>query len=59
MGLQYGYDATKGKWFAKGFMFLRYYDTEKEMKADDSAFDDYIKRLESFKSFANVMASYR
>lgn len=59
MGLRRGYDKTKGKWFAEGLWFIRYYDTEEEMKADDKAFNDYIKRLKYFRAFVNMMTSCR
>lgn len=59
MGLQYGYDEPKGKWYAKGFMFLRYYNSKEEMESDDNAFPEYIKRLEAFHTFSNILASMR
>lgn len=59
MGLQYGYDAVKRKWYAKGFMFLRYYDTREEMEADEDAFPAYMERLKAFNTLSNILASMR
>ena len=59
MGLQYGYDAVKRKWYAKGFMILRYYNSKEEMESDDNAFPAYMERLKAFHTFSNILASMR
>lgn len=60
MGLQYGYDEIKGKWYAKGFQFLRYYDTEEEMKIDKyNALMEYFDKRKSFHDFAMSFAQLR
>ena len=60
MGLQYGYDETKGKWYAKGFRFIRYYDTEEEMKADaHDATIEYFERQKAFHDIAMGLTQLR
>ena len=60
MGLQYGYDETKGLWYAKGLWFIRYYDTEEEMKADSwNATEVYFQKLEAFHDIAMGLVQLR
>ena len=60
MGLEYGYDAKKNKWFAKGFQFLRLYETEEEMKADAlKATEEYFEQRKGFSVVANLFAQLR
>lgn len=56
MGLQYGYDETRGKWYAKGLWFIRYYDTEEEMKAD--AYDATMAYFEKRKIYHNIAMNF-
>lgn len=52
MGLQYGYDKVRGKRFAKGYMFLKLYDSEEEMETDKmAALEEYFRRREVYKMF--------
>lgn len=60
MGLKYGYDELKGKWYAKGLFFLRYYGTEEEMKADlGNATTEYFEQLKSYHDVAMAFAQLR
>lgn len=60
MGLQYGYDEIKGKWYAKGLWFIRYYDTEAEMKADSyNATMAYFEKRRSYHDIAMCFAQLR
>lgn len=57
MGLDYGFNEETGKWYAKGFLFIREYDTEEEMIEDRAdAFEAYYERRAAFKEFYRYFA---
>ena len=60
MGLQYGYDPIKGKWYAKGLWFIRYYDTKEQMETDSyDATIAYFEKRRSYHDFAMSFAQLR
>ena len=60
MGLEYGYDETKKKWYAKGLWFIKWYDSKEEMEEDSShAFDEYVKVLDIHNSIVYSLAQLR
>ena len=60
MGLEFGYDKIKDKWYARGFQFLRLYNTEEEMKEDaPKATEAYFEQRNRFYAVANMFAQLR
>ena len=60
MGLEYGYDGSKGKWYAKGIWFLRLYNTEAEMEADRyNALNSYFEKRKLYHDIAMGLVQLR
>lgn len=60
MGLEYGYDEAKNKWYAKGLYFIKWYNSKEEMEEDSShAFDEYVKVLDIHNSIVYSLAQLR
>ena len=60
MGLEYGYNEAKNKWYAKGLWFIKWYDSKEEMEYDRmNAQDEYFLKRRIFNSFIYAFADLR
>ena len=60
MGIQYGYDEIKHKWYIKGWGLYKEYNAESEMKADISRMSDkHFQNIRSFSIVTRMLLSYR